>query len=947
MSKLLDYTGLGRFLDKLKTLFVTDVGVNGNSLTCTKDGVTSNITVPYANVGGGVLFGTVDVNSPNVAMTATVPGLTELKDGVVVYIVNDIVGASSGSWTLNVNNLGAKPVHNSKTLTKIASSDFAKNKAFLLIYNSTLVSGGCWIFYIGDYSDSDSTAYIMRTTGEYFVTKETLYPRVLCFTYSDTEILPSARERSTADNKELTTLDFNPFGRIYYYSITSVINQGDSIGGVYLYYQINIDFRYAFNTGSTLVDAKAVYLKCQPLTNNEGKRTGRVKFAEGQPIVQTLPNTEDGFVYIFLGTATSEKNIQFALYHPIYEFKNGALRLWTNSEDFSGKADKDTQATQGNIAVFNSNGNPVDGGKSIQSMGNGILYGTIDKTLSSTNNLVVNVDGLSELTPGTTIYIQNKEVYPSSTCTMNVNNLGALPIYETDNSLVRVGFTNGTAFMFIYNPTRVEGGCWDKQSGKFQYFNLGYFSRSIAAQLIAKADFTGPTITVHYSTTELLPLFTNKIATTLDFDPFSNIYWWYYGSCSQGDVVTPTSLYTRYEFTSFTLDSYPLTKNKQFFLRCEPITVNGIRNGRVRLASEPFTQDLPNTEDGFVYILIGLRNNGTTGGWLSHIHPIYEYKAGALRLWTNQEEHLALTSEEIDRDIIEIVEWEDPVFKQWVLGNSSFGVNNNIIIPGEVLQSQLDAVTSYAGGSNNYSVSKGDDLAKFTNMTNMGSNMFTAQSQMTSVLLPSKLQTIGIGSFSGCSSLQEIILPNTLSYIDYGAFRYCTSLQTITIPDNVYYLGSEAFNGCTNLKTAVIGNGVRMLNGYTFYMCTSLESIVIGNSVTSIGQNDLARCSSLTSVTFGNSLTSIGSDAFWECTALKTLEFPDSLTNITSGAFSGCNLEVVDFGNTRSSIVPYVYFGQNTTIIVPDSLVEDWKATSDWSSIASQIVSYSEYHNSN
>jgi len=32
------------------------------------------------------------------------------------------------------------------------------------------------------------------------------------------------------------------------------------------------------------------------------------------------------------------------------------------------------------------------------------------------------------------------------------------------------------------------------------------------------------------------------------------------------------------------------------------------------------------------------------------------------------------------------------------------------------------------------------------------------------------------------------------------------------------------------------------------------------------------------------------------------------------------------------------------TIVVPDSLVADWKADSGWSSLASYIVGYSEYH---
>lgn len=46
MANLLDYIGLGRFLDKLKTLFVTDLGTSGNYLTWTKNGITNNIAIP-------------------------------------------------------------------------------------------------------------------------------------------------------------------------------------------------------------------------------------------------------------------------------------------------------------------------------------------------------------------------------------------------------------------------------------------------------------------------------------------------------------------------------------------------------------------------------------------------------------------------------------------------------------------------------------------------------------------------------------------------------------------------------------------------------------------------------------------------------------------------------------------------------------------------------------
>jgi len=71
------------------------------------------------------------------------------------------------------------------------------------------------------------------------------------------------------------------------------------------------------------------------------------------------------------------------------------------------------------------------------------------------------------------------------------------------------------------------------------------------------------------------------------------------------------------------------------------------------------TQTLPTTEDGKVYIYLGL---GSSTSWLALAteHPIFYFRDGKFQLY---EHHKALTSEEIDRDIIQVVTWEDPAFK--------------------------------------------------------------------------------------------------------------------------------------------------------------------------------------------------------------------------------------------------------------------------------------------
>jgi len=81
-----------------------------------------------------------------------------------------------------------------------------------------------------------------------------------------------------------------------------------------------IDLRYSFNTGSTLTAKSPVYVKCSPQSD------GTVKFAGNDCIVQSLPNTANGYVYIFLGLAVSTTNIDFDISHPIYEYRNGAIR---------------------------------------------------------------------------------------------------------------------------------------------------------------------------------------------------------------------------------------------------------------------------------------------------------------------------------------------------------------------------------------------------------------------------------------------------------------------------------------------------------------------------------------------------------------------------------------------------------------------------------------------
>jgi hypothetical protein len=55
------------------------------------------------------------------------------------------------------------------------------------------------------------------------------------------------------------------------------------------------------------------------------------------------------------------------------------------------------------------------------------------------------------------------------------------------------------------------------------------------------------------------------------------------------------------------------------------------------------------------------------------------------------------------------------------------------------------------------------------------------KNQETTLILPDSLQTIGASAFYNCLSLNSIVIPSTVTSIGVGAFRVCPSLQTVIL----------------------------------------------------------------------------------------------------------------------------------------------------------------------
>ena len=101
-------------------------------------------------------------------------------------------------------------------------------------------------------------------------------------------------------------------------------------------------------------------------------------------------------------------------------------------------------------------------------------------------------------------------------------------------------------------------------------------------------------------------------------------------------------------------------------------------------------------------------------------------------------------------------------------------------------------------------------------------HLYTGDSELTSVIIPSTITKLNDYAFTGWGSLTSVTIPNSVIYIGRDTFAYCGSLTNITIPNSITSIGDYAFLGCTSLTTVVIPNSVTSIGNYAFYSCDSL-----------------------------------------------------------------------------------------------------------------------------
>ena len=107
----------------------------------------------------------------------------------------------------------------------------------------------------------------------------------------------------------------------------------------------------------------------------------------------------------------------------------------------------------------------------------------------------------------------------------------------------------------------------------------------------------------------------------------------------------------------------------------------------------------------------------------------------------------------------------------------------------------------------------------------IGDYAFFQMKNITSIVIPSSVKTIGCNAFKECSALYSVVINNGLTSINELAFARCESLEGISLPETLKEIGPKAFHSCSSLISVIIPEGVTNISNYAFAHCDKLEDI--------------------------------------------------------------------------------------------------------------------------
>ena len=237
--------------------------------------------------------------------------------------------------------------------------------------------------------------------------------------------------------------------------------------------------------------------------------------------------------------------------------------------------------------------------------------------------------------------------------------------------------------------------------------------------------------------------------------------------------------------------------------------------------------------------------------------------------------------------------------------------------------------------------------------TKIPANVFNGCNAITSVSIPSCVETIGTNAFASCDSLKMVDIQDIAAWCNivfeneganpisnatepygwWGLKEFTlqvngTPITELVIPEGVTSIGAYAFDGArlehvTFPNTLVsIGNhafpynyfdevilpeSLKSLGECAFPECRYLERVQINDGLEVIPTCAFDECGNLSDVSMPSSVKKIELQAFYLCRNLTTMPMTDSLQTIGYSAFAGSGIETLKTGKSLTSIGEHAF----------------------------------------
>lgn len=210
------------------------------------------------------------------------------------------------------------------------------------------VTGSWYVLNFYD-SNSDWGYYSRRIYTSVKAGSNKIFPYTLILKNADGRYESNVTSSTTATSKAKNTHGFLLEPLLWMYA-NATYNENVVVGtyNLYHYHSGLIDGRYSFNvtTSSGFTANRPIYLV------GTINATDGLFYLDDDWWTQTLPTTEDGKVYIYLGDAYDAYRLVFINPNPVYYYSKGGLRTYSGYAEKSGVANK---AIAANITT-NTNG---------------------------------------------------------------------------------------------------------------------------------------------------------------------------------------------------------------------------------------------------------------------------------------------------------------------------------------------------------------------------------------------------------------------------------------------------------------------------------------------------------------------------------------------------------------------------------------------------------------